>query len=53
MGRRHLLRIGSVLAHDRHLQGVTVSFWDYARVGVPVTLLTLALGIAWLQFVPY
>lgn len=34
-------------------EGVTVSFWEYCKVGVPVTLLTLALGIAWLMFVPY
>ena len=31
-------------------EGVSLSFWDYSRVGVPVTLLTLALGIAWLLF---
>jgi Na+/H+ antiporter NhaD/arsenite permease-like protein len=34
-------------------EGVEVSFWDYAKVGVPVTALTLALGVAWLQFVRY
>ena len=33
--------------------GVVISFWEYCRVGVPVTLLTLALGIAWLIFVRY
>jgi Na+/H+ antiporter NhaD/arsenite permease-like protein len=31
--------------------GVRVSFWDYCRVGVPVTLATLGLGTAWLTFV--
>jgi Na+/H+ antiporter NhaD/arsenite permease-like protein len=25
-----------------------ISFWDYSRVGIPVTLLTLAFGWAWL-----
>jgi Na+/H+ antiporter NhaD/arsenite permease-like protein len=34
-------------------EGVEVSFGDYAKVGVPVTILTMALGIAWLQFVRY
>jgi Na+/H+ antiporter NhaD/arsenite permease-like protein len=34
-------------------EGVAVTFWDYCKVGVPLTVLTLALGIAWLQFVPY
>jgi Na+/H+ antiporter NhaD/arsenite permease-like protein len=33
--------------------GVAISFWEYCRVGVPVTLLTLCLGIAWLIFVRY
>jgi Na+/H+ antiporter NhaD/arsenite permease-like protein len=34
-------------------EGVTISFWEYCKVGVPVTILTLVLGIAWLKFVPY
>ena len=33
--------------------GVSISFWDYARVGIPVTLLTLAIGVAWLHFIRY
>jgi Na+/H+ antiporter NhaD/arsenite permease-like protein len=33
--------------------GVQVTFWEYCKVGIPLTLLTLALGIGWLQFVPY
>jgi hypothetical protein len=31
-------------------EGVTISFWQYGKVGVPLTMLTLALGIGWLQF---
>jgi Na+/H+ antiporter NhaD/arsenite permease-like protein len=34
-------------------EGVAVSFWDYCKVGIPLTILTLAVGIAWLQFVSY
>jgi Na+/H+ antiporter NhaD/arsenite permease-like protein len=34
-------------------EGVRVSFWEYCKVGLPITVLTLALGIAWLQFVQY
>jgi Na+/H+ antiporter NhaD/arsenite permease-like protein len=34
-------------------EGVVISFWEYVKVGVPVTLVTLALGIGWLQFVRY
>jgi Na+/H+ antiporter NhaD/arsenite permease-like protein len=27
-----------------------ISFWDYARVGVPLTLATLAVGLAWVMW---
>jgi Na+/H+ antiporter NhaD/arsenite permease-like protein len=33
--------------------GVSVSFWDYCKVGVPLTFFTLSLGIVWLAFVQY
>lgn len=29
--------------------GVRVGFWQYARVGVPLTILTLGIGLLWLQ----
>ena len=29
-------------------QGVSISFWDYFRVGAPLTLVTLAIGTLWL-----
>ena len=28
--------------------GVNIGFWDYFRVGAPLTLVTLLVGIAWL-----
>jgi Na+/H+ antiporter NhaD/arsenite permease-like protein len=34
-------------------EGVRVSFREYCKVGVPLTILTLGLGIAWLEFVHY
>lgn len=33
--------------------GVEVSFVEYCKAGVPLTLLTLGLGVAWLLFLPY
>ena len=30
--------------------GVDISFWQYARVGIPVTITTLLIGVGWLQF---
>jgi Na+/H+ antiporter NhaD/arsenite permease-like protein len=32
-------------------EGVKISFWEYCKVGIPLTLLTLVLGIVWLQWV--
>lgn len=29
-------------------RGVNISFWDYFRVGAPLTLLTLVIGTLWL-----
>jgi Na+/H+ antiporter NhaD/arsenite permease-like protein len=46
----NLLLIGSVanliVAEKAKARGVRIGFWEYARVGVPVTLLTVAWGIA-------
>jgi Na+/H+ antiporter NhaD/arsenite permease-like protein len=42
-----------IVVENASREGVTVSFWEYCKVGVPLTILTLALGIAWLQFVHY
>ena len=29
-------------------RGYTIGFWEYARVGVPITLATLAFGVWWI-----
>jgi Na+/H+ antiporter NhaD/arsenite permease-like protein len=42
-----------IVVENASREGITVSFWEYCKVGVPLTILTLALGIAWLQFVRY
>jgi len=42
-----------IVVENARREGVTVSFWEYCKVGIPLTVLTLALGIAWLQFVHY
>ncbi|HEX4146558.1 MAG TPA: anion transporter [Pirellulales bacterium] len=41
-----------VVENAKH-DGLAISFWQYCKVGIPVTLLTLGLGIAWLEFVRY
>jgi Na+/H+ antiporter NhaD/arsenite permease-like protein len=30
------------------VSGVVISFWDYFRVGAPLTVITLAIGTLWL-----
>lgn len=46
----NLTLVGSVanliVAEKARQAGIEISFWRYARVGVPLTLFTLALG-AW------
>ena len=53
----NLTLLGSVanliVVENAQREGITVSFWEYCKVGVPLTVLTLVLGIAWLQFVHY
>ena len=39
-----------IVVESARREGISLSFWDYSRVGIPVTLLTLALGVAWLHF---
>ncbi len=45
----NLLLIGSVanliVAEKAEAQGVRIGFWEYARVGIPVTLLTMVWGV--------
>jgi Na+/H+ antiporter NhaD/arsenite permease-like protein len=31
-------------------RGIVIGFWDYFRVGAPLTLLTLAIGTLWLMW---
>jgi Na+/H+ antiporter NhaD/arsenite permease-like protein len=53
----NLTLVGSVanliVVENASREGVIVSFWDYCKVGMPLTILTLLFGIAWLELVPY
>ena len=42
-----------IVVEQARREGVSIRFWDYARVGIPVTLLTLVAGAAWLAVVRY
>jgi Na+/H+ antiporter NhaD/arsenite permease-like protein len=40
-----------IVVEGARREGVSISFWAYCRVGIPVTLLTLAVGAAWMTWV--
>jgi Na+/H+ antiporter NhaD/arsenite permease-like protein len=42
-----------IVVENAKRQGVEISFWEYCKVGVPLTILTLLVGIGWLAYVPY
>ena len=32
-------------------EDVEISFWDYCKVGLPLSILTLMVGIVWLAYI--
>jgi Na+/H+ antiporter NhaD/arsenite permease-like protein len=44
--------VANLIVVERSKQDVHIGFWDYSRIGIPVTLLTLSVGWAWLTWVP-
>jgi Na+/H+ antiporter NhaD/arsenite permease-like protein len=36
-----------IVIENARRERINISFWEYCRAGVPVTILTLAIGIAW------
>jgi Na+/H+ antiporter NhaD/arsenite permease-like protein len=44
--------VANLIVVERAKDDVHIGFWDYSRVGIPVTLLTLAVGWAWLTWMP-
>jgi Na+/H+ antiporter NhaD/arsenite permease-like protein len=43
--------VANLIVVERAHNEVHIGFWDYSRVGIPVTLATLAVGWAWLAWV--
>ena len=43
--------VANLIVVERARGEMRIGFWDYSRVGIPVTLATLAVGWAWLSFV--
>jgi Na+/H+ antiporter NhaD and related arsenite permeases len=44
--------VANLIVVERAKSDVHIGFWDYSRIGIPVTLLTLAVGWAWLTWLP-
>jgi Kef-type K+ transport system membrane component KefB len=42
--------VANLIVVHRARHKARITFWEYLRVGVPLTLLTLAVGAAWLQW---
>ena len=42
-----------IVVESARRDGLDISFWEYCKVGIPLTILTLAVGIWWLMFVVY
>ena len=42
-----------IVVENAHKQGLVITLADYCRVGIPVTMLTILLGIGWLMFATY
>lgn len=42
-----------IVVENARREGVEISFLEYCKAGVPITILTLALGIFWLKWVHY
>lgn len=43
--------VANLIVVERARGEMHIGFWDYSRVGIPVTLTTLAVGWAWLNWV--
>ena len=43
--------IANLIVVERAKPDVHIGFWEYFRVGLPITILTLLLGSAWLSWV--
>lgn len=52
----NFILIGSVasiiVAQQAHDRGIRISFWDFARLGIPATLVAMAGLLAWVALVP-
>lgn len=41
-----------IVAEGARRRGIVIGFWDYARLGIPLTVLTCGWGVLWLSMSP-
>jgi Na+/H+ antiporter NhaD/arsenite permease-like protein len=44
--------VANIIVVEKARSAARISFKDYFRVGLPITILTLLFGVAWLHFIP-
>ncbi len=42
--------VANIIVVEKARQVTKISFWDYMRIGAPVTVATIAVGLLWLEF---
>jgi Na+/H+ antiporter NhaD/arsenite permease-like protein len=45
--------VANIIVVEKARTEAHISFLEYMKIGVPVSLITLAIGLLWLRFVPY
>jgi Na+/H+ antiporter NhaD/arsenite permease-like protein len=43
--------VANIIVVESAKPDVHIGFWDYIRVGLPITLLTILFGMAWLALI--
>jgi Na+/H+ antiporter NhaD/arsenite permease-like protein len=38
-----------IVVEQARMRGIAIGFWEYFRIGAPLTLVTLVIGVAWLH----
>jgi Na+/H+ antiporter NhaD/arsenite permease-like protein len=41
--------VANIIVVEKARAEAPVSFWQYAKVGVPITIATMTIGVAWLM----
>ena len=42
-----------IVVESARRDGLDISFWGYCKVGIPLTIITLLVGMCWLKLVVY